>query len=495
MDTLVEKAVWLHRGDGQVLKFVECAGGLYAYDRTNSSHKITTHIVNTQTVEFLKAQYTRRQVQRADKACDLIWRLAYPSQAQVEKLISNNFFHQNDLLVNDFRQANTIYGPMVEVLKGKGIRDKPQHIPSTAKTVLLSYILTEHRDVTLTADFLVVSGNFFLHTKSRKLHFRTVVPVQDRKKATILKHIKTAFDLHNTRGFLVNELIADIEFACIKDQIIPVSLNLVARGEHCGDIENSIKFLKERLRCLWNGLPFRCMPRVMITAGIGFCNNMINALPAGDGISDTLSSATIVTGRAAPNVANLQLNFGDFVQLQMNNKPTNTMRSRHIGCITLHPTGSTQGSHYFMDLHSGKRQHGWQWTQCVMTDDIISRVKALGHAQKQPIMHDGPIVTWRNGDPITPAVVPDVDAVSSDEDADPSNQPLFLPPPPPPLDVDADVAVNVPLRIVQVDVGANIAPDQGAADQGAPDQGAAAQAVLRDNDDDDEIEGGGVRGT
>ena len=72
MDTLVENAIWLHRGDGQVLKFVECAGGFYAHDRTNASHKITAHIVNTQTVETLKAQYTRCQVERANKAHNLI---------------------------------------------------------------------------------------------------------------------------------------------------------------------------------------------------------------------------------------------------------------------------------------------------------------------------------------------------------------------------------------------------------------------------------------
>ena len=78
---------------------------------------------------------------------------------------------------------------MVEVLKGKGTCTKPQHIPSMVKTVLPSYILTEHKDVTLTADFLVVNGNFFLHTKSRKIHFCTVVLVQDRTKATILKHV------------------------------------------------------------------------------------------------------------------------------------------------------------------------------------------------------------------------------------------------------------------------------------------------------------------
>ena len=148
--------------------------------------------------------------------------------------------------------------------------------------------------------------------------------------------MSTPIALNNTSGFVVNKLIADIEFLCIKDDIISVLFNFVARGEHCGDIENSIKFLKERLRCLLNGLPFRCVPR------INFCIDMINALTAGDGISDTLSPATIVTGREPPNVANLQLNFGDYVQLQMDSNPTNTMRPRHIDCITLQPTGTTQ---------------------------------------------------------------------------------------------------------------------------------------------------------
>ena len=58
MDTLVENAIWMHRDDGHILKFVECDGGLYAHDRSNPSHKITTHIVNTQTVESSKSKYS-----------------------------------------------------------------------------------------------------------------------------------------------------------------------------------------------------------------------------------------------------------------------------------------------------------------------------------------------------------------------------------------------------------------------------------------------------
>ena len=120
MDTSLENAIWLHRDDGQILKFVECAGGLYAHDRTNSSHKVTTHIVNTQTVESLKSEYTCRQVDLLDQARNLIQRLAHPSQLELKRLISNSFFRHNDLLADDFRRADTIYGPMVEVLQGKG---------------------------------------------------------------------------------------------------------------------------------------------------------------------------------------------------------------------------------------------------------------------------------------------------------------------------------------------------------------------------------------
>ena len=168
-----------------------------------------------------------------------------------------------------------------------------------------------------------------------------------------------AIALHNTRGFIANELKTDNEFACIKDEIIPVLLNLVAHREHCGDIESSMKFPKERSRCLWNGLPFQCVPQVMLTAGVNFCNNLVNALPAGDGISDTLSPATIVSGCKPPNIANLRVDFGYYVQLQMDNIPTNTIiRPHYIDCIALHPTGKTQGTHYFMDLHMEKCCHG-----------------------------------------------------------------------------------------------------------------------------------------
>ena len=98
-----------------------------------------------------------------------------------------------------------------------------------------------------------------------------------------------------------------------------------------------------------------------------------------------------------------------------------------------------------------------------MTEGVISRVEALGPAQKQPIIHDGPIFTWRNGDPIAPADVSDVDADATMDDIVALDQPLFLP-----LALDAvediDVAAVAPLCYILANVGAENV--QGALDQG-----------------------------
>ena len=109
---------------------------------------------------------------------------------------------------------------------------------------------------------------------------------------------------------------------------------------------------------------------------------------------------------------------------------------------------------------------------CVMTEGIILKVEALGWAQKQPAMHDGPIVTWHNGDPIAPVPASDVGADAVEDGSVAPEQPLFFP-----VDfhdtMDNDVATISPLRVVLVDVGADNV--QGAADQEAlaADQGLA----------------------
>jgi len=53
----------------------------------------------------------------------------------------------------------------------------------------------------------------------------------------------------------------------------------------------------------------------------------LNQFPAQNGISDTLSPLTILTGRPNPDYNDLKLEFGSYAQVFLDNNPTNTTAS------------------------------------------------------------------------------------------------------------------------------------------------------------------------
>ena len=53
----------------------------------------------------------------------------------------------------------------------------------------------------------------------------------------MLQGVKKCVNLYHSRGLEVIQLNTDNEFACIEEDICPIKLNMVAAGEHVGDIE------------------------------------------------------------------------------------------------------------------------------------------------------------------------------------------------------------------------------------------------------------------
>ena len=48
----------------------------------------------------------------------------------------------------------------------------------------------------------------------------------------------------------------DNALSMIRDHVGHTNLNMVARGEYVGHIERSIRLMKERARCSWQGIQF-----------------------------------------------------------------------------------------------------------------------------------------------------------------------------------------------------------------------------------------------
>ena len=202
----------------------------------------------------------------------------------------------------------------------------------------------------------------------------------------MLDGLKAVLRLYGARGFVVRIFNADNEFECLREDLLElgVVLNVASANEHCPFIERRIRWIKEKARSVRHDLPYAVMPKLMIVELLYFVVHWLNAFPAKNGVSDTISPGTILTGVTPDYKKHCKANFGSYVQTHEEFAPRNSMEARTIGAITLGSDNSEQAGYWFMSLNTGKRIHRRNWTPLPMSDEVVSRVEQLGRRDGQP---------------------------------------------------------------------------------------------------------------
>ena len=103
----------------------------------------------------------------------------------------------------------------------------------------------------------------------------------------------------------------------------------------------------------------------------------------------------ILTGLHIDHNKHCTLEFSSYVQIH--EEHDNSMTSRTSGAIALRPTGNTQGTHYFLNINSGRRVARNHWMVLTMPNDIIQAVHRLAAANKK---HKGIVFTDKYGNVI-----------------------------------------------------------------------------------------------
>jgi hypothetical protein len=397
MDTALEPALCVHKSDGNIMKFTEYATGLYYFEVANTPNKpVISDYTFVLTVEGNKERFHRREIEGADRARELYATIGRPSQQHFEHILRHNLIRNCPVTVDDAKRAQIIYGHDIATLKGKSTKTPAKHVPTFMPIPVPLPILEDHKDVTLCVDFFYVQGHPFFHTISRKIKFRTVSDVKNQKKETILKELRSSLDVYNARGFNVTSIHSDMEFECVQYDLLPTQFELTPRDAHVGEVERSIRTIKERVRSDIHGMPFKRLPKMLIIELVRRAVKVLNQFPALDGVSDTVSPLAIMTGKANPDYHHMKLDFGTYAQVFEDNQPTNTTKSRRTGAIALNPTGNDQGDYHFMSLTTGKRLARRQWTVIPMTAEVIAAVEARAEAEGQPLIKGGcPLFEWR----------------------------------------------------------------------------------------------------
>ena len=429
MDSLVDPSMHVHRLDGSVMRFVEHESGQYVYAPVNTVSANVHAYTMVSTVAEHKKMFSPRAIKAADAARALYRRIGRPSKADFQRILRNNLIRNCPVTPDDAKRALIIYGPDISALKGKTVKSTAEaRAPTFVAVPLPAPIMEHHRNVTLCLDFFFVQGLAFFHTISRDIGFRTVSHVSNRSKPTILKETMAAIHLYKTRGLRLCDIHADNEFECIREDLRPVHMNIVPADSHVGEVERSVRTIKERLRSCVHGLPFKRLPKLMITHMVADTVRCLNQFPWQHGVSDKLSPTSIITGAASPDFNNMRLEFGTYVQVFEDNDPTNTPKARSLGAIALNPTGNAQGDYFFMSLATGAKISRHQWTELPLTDTAIARVEAIALNEGQPLIQEcGLVVEWRPNQPIddseydrdyTPPA-PETDNTLTEHDFDP----------------------------------------------------------------------------
>ena len=262
---------------------------------------------------------------------------------------------------------------------------------------LLLPIRENYKNIQIHVDFFFVNRIPFLHTKSEKLNFLTVERMKHRTKTAIIGSITDTIKIYNHRGFEVSFMHGDGEFEIndLKEAIAPTEAVIYGKNEYVPIAERSIRTVKERCRTTCQANPYTRYTSLMVQHLVESRVTWLNRFPSKNGVSNTLSPASIVLGHAKPDMSIQRIPFGAYAQVCT--QITNNMKTRSVPGIAL-SEANDKGGHFFMSLFTGQLIHGFGWQEVPIHDDVIKRVEELAEIEKQPKMADRvPLFEWSPG--------------------------------------------------------------------------------------------------
>jgi hypothetical protein len=165
---LVEAAMSVHRKDGSIMKFREYTSGLYYYDLADTSTAAPNPTNNKHddylfllTVAGNKASFTRREIEGADKARALYRKIGPPSEKDFNDILDNQLIRNCPVTSDDAKRAVQIYGPAINVLKGKNVKKQNKGIKNYQPIQIPAPIIQKYRDLRIFMDIVFVNGTPF----------------------------------------------------------------------------------------------------------------------------------------------------------------------------------------------------------------------------------------------------------------------------------------------------------------------------------------------
>ena len=353
---------------------------LYVYNARNINErkfKMSTSevLLPIQTVDENMKMFTERQRTNAARAREAQMRMGYPNVTDIIEGINKGRILNLPVTKSDFNTATQIWGKDLGSVVGKTIRKTPNTVVIEQSEPMID------KSVILCVDIFYIGGLTFLLSVSRNLNMYMVSHVASRKVSVLKDAISSQVSTYKSKGFVVKYILIDNESAVttaipyIND--MGITVNQTARNEHVPEVERAGRTLKERVRAVWNTLPYKLTNEMIIGLTYYACK-MINMFPKTNSVG-SIAPKELFTGIKIDDKRDCKLGFGEYVQVYTENEVTNTMQPRTHGALSMGSTGNLQGTYLFMSLLTWKTIRRRTWIEMPLPAEIIDFInrKAL----------------------------------------------------------------------------------------------------------------------
>ena len=346
-------------------------------------------IVCVETVFGNEQKYSKRDVERAKLARKYCERMHYITDGALAKMLRNNKIRNAEIGVADIARAMDIYGKSIGSLKGKSVRNKTTSYDKEYDVVIHDKMMKEEQ--ILYVDILFVEEVMFIYCKtSPPLSYRCIRKIEGRKSSDIFTSLSKVISHLGRTGITITALRMDEESGLKGDagdmlaQQFNVEVDLSAGGQAVGVIERDIRTLKERVRCIYNTLPYmldEVLEKWLLSSTVYYLNWGVSVSSMSNN-----SANEILMNRQLDADIELKFAYGDYVQLGAY-ETDNTMKERTRGAIALMPTGNADGSWHFLVLSTWRKVTRTSATVTPIPDEVIQylNLKAVESKKRRGI--------------------------------------------------------------------------------------------------------------
>lgn len=288
-------------------------------------------------------KYTKREVESAAAARELLARMGYPSVENAIAMIRGG--DNMKVTESDFRIAHDIWGKDITSMRGK---TKKQSSPIADMIITAPLV---QREQVLSVDVMFVESVPSLVAVCTPLDLVLAVTL---KSSDMTKAQRTASAIKNgldnmistlkSRGFVVTVIYSDGEGAIGKVRpylnFLGIEVDVSGAGGHVARIERKIQMIKERVRCHITGrIPFT-LTALGISMLILYCASRLNYQRSG--VTGNCPREEF-SGRRVDGTRDFRAAFGDYAVCTVP-ETHNSMESRVTDGYVVLPTGNRTGS-------------------------------------------------------------------------------------------------------------------------------------------------------